>query len=70
MTTHKSNLDKLLSAKETAEILGLKIGTLAQLRWKGDARLPWVKVGKSVRYKLSDIEAFIEVNTVRKEVLA
>ena len=58
--------NKLLSAGETANILGLKETTLAQFRWRGDKRLPWVKLGKTVRYKLSDIEAFIERNTIGK----
>jgi|GEM_PF-2696408 len=57
---------KLLSAGQTAEILGLKESTLAQFRWRGDKRLPWVKIGKSIRYKLADIEAFIERSTVRQ----
>lgn len=57
---------KLLSAGETAAILGLKESTLAQFRWRGDKRLPWVKIGKSIRYKLTDIEAFIERSTIGK----
>ena len=60
-------INKLLSAGETAAILGLKESTLAQFRWRGDKRLPWVKLGKSIRYKLADIEAFIERCTVSKE---
>jgi len=56
--------NKLLSAGETADILGLKESTLAQYRWRGDTRLPWVKMGKAIRYKLSDIEAYIERSTV------
>ncbi len=56
--------NKLISAGKTAEILGLKESTLAQYRWRGDTRLPWVKMGKSIRYKLTDIEAYIEKNTV------
>jgi predicted DNA-binding transcriptional regulator AlpA len=58
--------NKLISAGETADILGLKESTLAQFRWRGDKRLPWVKLGTAIRYKLSDIEAFIERSTVGK----
>ena len=58
---------KLISAGEAAEILGLKETTLAQFRWRGDKRLPWVKLGTTIRYKLSDIDAFIERSTVGKE---
>lgn len=68
MTTYIPNnqTPKLISAGETANILGLKESTLAQFRWRGDKRLPWVKLGKSIRYKLSDIEEFIERSTIGK----
>ncbi|MGK0373467.1 MAG: putative DNA-binding transcriptional regulator AlpA [Glaciecola sp.] len=56
--------NKLITAGKTADILGLKESTLAQYRWRGDTRLPWVKLGKAIRYKLSDIEAYIEGSTV------
>ena len=56
----------MISAGQAAEILGLKESTLAQFRWRGDKRLPWVKLGKSIRYKLSDIESFIERSTIGK----
>ena len=68
ITNKNIHQNKLLSAGQTAEILGLKESTLAQFRWRGDKRLPWVKLGKSIRYKLSDIEAFIERSTVGKGV--
>ena len=58
--------DKLLTAVEASEILGLKESTLAQYRWRGDNTLPWVKLGKSIRYKLSEVEAYIERSTVSK----
>jgi predicted DNA-binding transcriptional regulator AlpA len=60
------NINQLLSPRQAAEILCLKEATLAQFRWRGDKRLPWVKLGKSIRYKLADIEAFIERSTVRQ----
>lgn len=58
--------NKLISAGKAADILGLKESTLAQYRWRGDTRLPWVKMGKAIRYKLSDIEAYIDQSTVGK----
>ena len=59
--------NKLLSAGETADILGLKESTLAQQRYRGCKNLPWVKLNKSIRYKLEDIEAYIERCTVNGE---
>jgi len=69
MTTSIQNTihtTKLISSAETAQILGVKETTLSQQRWRGCKSLPWVKLGKSVRYKLSDIEAYIERNTIGK----
>lgn len=57
-------LSPLIDSVQTASILGLKPETLAQMRWRNDKRLPWVKLGKAVRYKMSDIQAFIDANTV------
>lgn len=56
--------EPLLNSDQTASILGFKEATLAQMRWRNDKRLPWVKLGKAVRYKVSDIQAFIDANTV------
>ena len=64
--TNNIYLNKLITAGEAADILGLKESTLAQFRWRGDKRLPWVKLGTTIRYKLSDVEDFIERSTVGK----
>jgi excisionase family DNA binding protein len=58
--------NRLITAGEAADVLGLKESTLAQFRWRGDKRLPWVKLGTSIRYKLSDVEDFIERSTIGK----
>ncbi len=57
---------ELLSAGQTANILGIKETTLSQQRWRGCKNLPYVKLGKTIRYKLSDIEAYIERCTIGK----
>lgn len=56
------NLDKLLSRKEASEFLGCKENTLAV--WATNQRydLPFYKVGRLVKYKLSDLENFIDKN--------
>lgn len=55
--------EKLLTRKETAEMLGITEGTLAV--WASTKRyfLDYVKVGRCVRYRLSDIERFINSRT-------
>jgi excisionase family DNA binding protein len=49
----------LLTAEETAEILGVKPQTLAVWRCAKRYKLPYVKLGRTVRYRLDDVESFI-----------
>lgn len=59
---------KLLNRKEAAEFLGVKPNTLANWTCTHRYRLPYIKIGKLVKYRLSDLEAFIEENSkLRKE---
>jgi excisionase family DNA binding protein len=53
----------LLSREEAAAILGCKPQTLAKWASDGDFSLPMVKVGRLAKYRLADVEAFIERNT-------
>lgn len=52
----------LLNQEETARILGVSPKWLERDRWVG-ASIPFVKVGRGVRYRASDLAAFVEANT-------
>ncbi len=56
--------ETLLTALQAATMLGVRPGTLEQ--WRSQARygLPYVKVGRLVRYRRSDIEAFLARRTM------
>jgi predicted DNA-binding transcriptional regulator AlpA len=56
--------DELLDEKETAAILGTTAGTLQVWRSTKRYPLPYVKVGRSVRYKRSAIADFITSRTI------
>lgn len=52
--------DNLLNTKEAAQFLGVSKAFLERDRWAG-ARVPFIKVGsRAVRYRLSDLESYIE----------
>lgn len=56
---------KLLTEREAAQRLGLKnSATLAVWRSTGRYALPFVRVGRNIRYSETAVEAFIEANTV------
>ncbi len=49
--------------KRASEITGFAIQTLRNWRFRG-IRLPYCKVGRSVRYRLADVIAFMEQRRV------
>ncbi len=51
---------KLLKPTEVAEILGVSVETLNVWRTTKRYPLPYVKSGRLIRYRMSDVEAFIE----------
>ncbi len=61
-----SENDRLLTRQEAAEFLGLKPQTLN--KWGMTAEhLSYVKVGRVVRYKLSELQRFIKDRTVPRK---
>lgn len=51
----------LLKQNEAAALLGVSAKWLERDRWVGPS-IPFVKFGRSIRYRASDIAAFIEAN--------
>lgn len=54
--------DLLHKPEEVAEYLGTTTGSLAQMRYRGQGPR-FVKLGKSIRYRDSDIREFLDKNT-------
>ena len=58
-------MEQLLNTKQAAKILGISSAFLERDRWAG-ARVKFIKIGsRAVRYRLSDLESYIE-SQVRK----
>lgn len=54
---------QLLKTKDAALILGLSKAFLERDRWAG-AKVPFIKIGdRAVRYRLEDLDAYIESRT-------
>ena len=54
----------LLTRNQAAEYLGIRPQTLAVWALTGRYGLPMTKIGRSVRYRQSDLESFIQRRTV------
>jgi len=53
---------ELLNRREAAAYLGVSEQTLAIWKCTGRYNLPYVKIGRLVKYKKSDLDAFIQRN--------
>lgn len=60
---HATTLPRLLTPEEVAELLGVTTHTLAVWRCSQRYDLPYVKSGRLGRYRVPDLEAFIERRT-------
>ncbi len=55
---------KLLNEREAADYIGLKPSTLTTWRSTGRYDLPFIKAGRLVRYRVTDLDRFLEARTV------
>ena len=53
-------MTKLITPEQVSDQLGITVSTLQFWRTTGRYNLPYVKAGHLVRYRQSDIAAFIE----------
>jgi len=57
-------IEELLNTRQASKILGLEYKSLSNSRNTGTGpKIPYIKIGRVVRYKLSELEAYIESHT-------
>lgn len=54
----------LLSAEQAAEYLGVAVQTLSKWRCTGEQNIPYIRVGRSIRYRLEALEQWLQDRTV------
>jgi excisionase family DNA binding protein len=57
------NDDVLVTQEQAAELLQISAATLQKWRSTGENNLPFVKIGKSARYRTTDLKAYVEKHT-------
>ncbi len=57
-------MKKYLNEHEVAEATGLSLSTLRNDRWKRE-KLPYIKIGKSVRYDENDVESYMDSHKIK-----
>lgn len=66
MESKFSSMEKYLTEKETASMVSLSLHTLRAHRQKHRG-IPYVKVGRAVRYALVDVIAFMDSHRISFE---
>lgn len=64
LSTASTTPSQHINEQRTAEILGVSPGTLAVWRCTRRYPLPYQKIGRAVRYRVEDLEAFAQSRTV------
>lgn len=64
MNTSEADSDRLLTVEEAARYLGLTKSCLDQWRSRGNAELPYTRVGGRVRYPLQGLREYVKERTV------
>lgn len=59
------SLPSLLTREQAADFLGIERQTLAAWAVSGSYDLPFIRVGRSVRYRRDDLLAWLDSRTVR-----
>ena len=59
-----AGIEKLLTPTQVAEILGVGVETLNHWRHTKRYALNFVRIGRCVRYRQTDVENFIKTRTV------
>lgn len=57
----------LLTAAQVSDLLGVSVSTLAIWRCTRRYPLPYIKVGRLVRYRRTDIDEFLKRQTILVE---
>ena len=57
-------MNKLISRKEAAAYLGISPGTLSNWNSSGSRKITYIKIGRRVKYRTDDLDAFIEAGVV------
>jgi len=59
------DIDTLTDTEGAASLLSILAATLTKWRSTGEVRIPFVRIGRQIKYRTTDLKAFIESSTVK-----
>ena len=58
----RQDKEPLISRKQAAKFLDISVGTLDAMSGEGDRQIPFYRIGGQNKYRLSEINAWLENN--------
>jgi excisionase family DNA binding protein len=65
---YPSGFQSLISAEQAADYLGVSTRTMANWRCRGFPNIQYTKIGRCIRYRLSELDAYIAKHSHNVEV--
>lgn len=59
------DIDTLTDTEGASTLLAIPVATLIKWRSTGEVRIPFVRIGRQVKYRTRDLKLFIESSTVK-----
>ncbi|MGY6278124.1 helix-turn-helix domain-containing protein [Methylomonas sp. MgM2] len=59
------DVDTLTDTEGASTLLSIPAATLIKWRSTGEVRIPFVRIGRQIKYRTRDLKAFIETSTVK-----
>ncbi len=60
----KRDVGQWLSEKDVARLIGISVSSLQKHRFKRSG-IPYVKLGRTVRYSLADVYAYMDTHKIK-----
>lgn len=61
-------MTKLLTPEETANFLNISVKLLNEWRYNQKVNIPYVKLGRLIRYRLVDLEELLAQNLIQQVI--
>ncbi len=58
-------VDALTNTEGASSLLSIPTATLIKWRSTGEVRIPYVRIGRQIKYRTKDLRAYIEQSTVK-----
>ena len=57
--------DMLINTEKAAELLSIPAATLTKWRSTCQVKIPFVRIGRQIKYRTTDLKLFIELSTIK-----